>query len=135
MKKFFASIKEKMGYVPEEDLDTLEDEYVELSTEAHASGDSKITVRPFNLEDFDGVKEVLDIIREGNTIAIINIKNLKDKDMVELKRAISKLKKTCDAIKGDIAGLGEDYIVVVPSFAEIYRPSAAKPKDSVEQVE
>ena len=35
--------------------------------------------------------------------------------------AINKLKKTCDAIEGDIAGFGEDYIVAVPNFAEIYR--------------
>jgi len=46
---------------------------------------------------------------------------LKDKDLVELKRAINKLKKTCDAINGDIAGFGEDYIVITPSFGKIYR--------------
>ena len=48
-------------------------------------------------------------------------KRFKDKDLVELKRAINKLKKTCEAIEGDIAGFGDDYIVVTPSFAEIYR--------------
>ena len=34
---------------------------------------------------------------------------------------INKIKKTCDAIEGDIAGFGEDWIVVTPSFAQIYR--------------
>ena len=52
---------------------------------------------------------------------MINIKALKEKDIVELKRAVTKLKKTCDAIEGDIAGFGEDYIVAVPYFAEISR--------------
>ncbi|HIH43270.1 TPA: cell division protein SepF, partial [Candidatus Woesearchaeota archaeon] len=41
--------------------------------------------------------------------------------LVELKRAINKLKKTCEAIDGDIAGFGDDYLIVVPTFAEIYR--------------
>ena len=41
--------------------------------------------------------------------------------MVELKRAINKLKKTIEVIGGDIAGLGEDYVILTPSFAEIYR--------------
>ena len=57
----------------------------------------------------------------ASTIALVNIKPLKDKDLVELKRAISKLRKTCEAIEGDIAGFGEDWIVVTPSFAQIHR--------------
>jgi hypothetical protein len=53
---------------------------------------------------------------------------LKEKDLTELKRSINKLKKTCDAVDGDIAGFGDDYIVVAPSFAKIYRaPSASGP--------
>ena len=43
------------------------------------------------------------------------------KDIEELKRAISKLKKTTDALEGRIAGFGENIIVVTPNFAEIYR--------------
>ena len=46
---------------------------------------------------------------------------LKDKDIIELKRAVNKLKKTCDAIEGDIAGFGDDWIVVTPSFAQVHR--------------
>ncbi len=52
---------------------------------------------------------------------MVNIKPLKEKDLIELKRAINKLKKTADAIDGDIAGFGEDYIVATPSFASVYR--------------
>lgn len=123
--KFFSSIKEKMGYVPEDDLKEVEEEYVELDSEPIVQEDTKVVVRPFNLEDFEDVKVILEVLREGSTIALVNIKPLKDKDMIELKRAISKLKKTTDAIKGDIAGFGEDYIIVVPNFAEIYRSSSS----------
>ncbi|MGM5483583.1 MAG: cell division protein SepF [Nanobdellota archaeon] len=130
--KFFSSIKEKMGYVPDEDLSDVEEEYVELDSEPQASEDSKVIVRPFNLEDFEDVKPILDSLREGSTIALVNIKTLKDKDMIELKRAVSKIKKTADAVKGDVAGFGEDYIIVVPNFAEIYRESSEQKKETGE---
>src|SRR5574342_820832 len=116
---FFSKMKEKFSGPKYEELEQ-ETGYVELENDGEAAK-SKVLVRPFQLEDFDDVKPVLDSLREGHTIALINIKPLKDKDLVELKRAINKLKKTCDAIEGDIAGFGEDWIAVVPSFASIYR--------------
>src|SRR3989344_6059054 len=79
-------------------------DYVELDTDKAAER-AKIIVRPFVLEDFEQIKPILDVLREGNTISLINIKPLKDRDLIELKRAINKLKKTCDAVEGDIAGL------------------------------
>ena len=125
MKKILADIKSgfKKAFGSKTEADLLsegEKEYLELDTEG---GESKanIIVRPFVINDFSDIKEILDSLREGYTIALINIKPLKDKDLVDLKRAINKLKKTCDAIDGDIAGFGEDYIVVTPSFAKVYR--------------
>ncbi|MEM4397069.1 MAG: cell division protein SepF [Candidatus Woesearchaeota archaeon] len=123
MKHFFNKIKEKVkkwGFDDEANED-VEEEYLELDAAVKKSASQKIVVRPFVLDDFSDVKDVVDTIREGYSIALVNIKVLKEKDMVELRRAINKLKKTCDAIGGDIAGVGEDYIVVTPSFAEIYR--------------
>ncbi|MBW2981729.1 cell division protein SepF, partial [Candidatus Woesearchaeota archaeon] len=86
--------------------------------------------RPFVIEDFDDIKPILDSLREGYTIALINIRPLKEKDLIELKRAINKLKKTTDAIEGDIAGFGEDYIVVTPSFASVHRSKGAEEIES-----
>lgn len=106
-----------------DDMTEIDDEYVELNAEGDSSSDVRITVRPFTIEDFSDVKPILDSLREGYTICLLNIKPLKEKDLVELKRAINKLKKTCDAIEGDIAGFGDDYIVVTPSFARIHRSS------------
>ena len=115
-KRFRKSDYEEEGVAPGDD-------YVEISGEgeSHRHGGSKVVVRPFVVEDFTDVKPILDVLREGYTVALINIRPLKDKDLIELKRAINKLKKTCDAIEGDIAGFGDDYVVIVPSFAEIYR--------------
>src|SRR3989344_9184110 len=101
--------------------DELNDDYVEIDTTLSKSGKTKISVRPFIVQEFGDIKPALDSLREGMTIALINIKQLKERDIVELKRAVNKLKKTCDAIEGDIAGFGEDWIVVTPSFAQIHR--------------
>jgi SepF-like predicted cell division protein (DUF552 family) len=119
MKSFFLQLKEKLTEPKEEVSEEPFQEYVELDHEKEEK--SKILVRPYVMEEFEDIKPVLDALREGSTIALINIKPLKDKDIIELKRAINKLRKTCDAIEGDIAGFGEDYIVVVPYFAKIHR--------------
>ena len=121
MKKFFSSIKEKFAG-PDYEYDGAKPEtgYVEIDQPSD-SDRSKVIVRPFQLENFEDIKPVLDSLREGHTIALVNIRPLKDSDMSELKRAINKLKKTCDAIQGEIAGFGEDFIVVCPQFATIHK--------------
>ena len=117
----FSKIKNKILGIPEDDQ--LIDDYVEIDAkkDISAGAKTKIVVKPFVIQDFTDIKDPLDALREGYTIALVNIKALKDKDIVELKRAVTKLKKTCDAIEGDIAGFGEDWIVVTPSFAHVYR--------------
>ena len=127
MKDFLLRVKEKFAQPQEEEEDysTQGEEYVELGDGPSGKEErSKITVRPFVMDEFEDIKEILDVLREGSTIALVNIKPLKDKDLVELKRAISKLRKTCDAIDGDIAGFGEDYVVAAPYFAKIHRGSS-----------
>jgi SepF-like predicted cell division protein (DUF552 family) len=121
IRRFFSG--KKSSAFDEADQMVSEDEYVELDTSSGKEPEQKVIVRPFVIEDFNDVKDILDVMRQSYTVALINIKPLKDKDLLELKRAINKLKKTCEAIDGDIAGFGDDYIVVTPSFAEIYRGS------------
>ncbi len=116
----FSKVKNKVLGLPGDYSEYVED-YVEINTKKDVGSRSKIVVRPFIVQDFADIKEALDSLREGYTIALVNIRPLKDKDIVELKRAINKIKKTCDAIEGDIAGFGDDWIVVTPSFAKIYR--------------
>mgnify|MGYP001588313806 CR=1 FL=1 len=72
--------------------------------------------------------EFLNSLREGYTIAVIDIKPLKSKDIVELKRAVSKIKKTVDALEGTIAGFGDNVIIAAPEFAHIHRPTLEKEK-------
>ena len=120
----FAKIKDKFLNSMRDDgiNDALNGEdYVEIDTNKVRSPKEKIIIRPFTMNDFSDTKAILDALREGKTIALVNIRPLKDKDVVELKRSVSKLKKTCDAVEGDIAGFGEDWIVVTPNFAYVHR--------------
>jgi SepF-like predicted cell division protein (DUF552 family) len=96
-------------------------EYIEIDLGQEAKK-AKIIVRPFVLKKFEDVSMVLNSLREGYTIAVIDIKPLKSKDIIELKRAIAKIKKTADALEGSIAGFGENTIIITPQFAEIYKP-------------
>jgi len=115
MKKLFNKIKDKLGSSDYED-----DNYVELDANKKSmENEEKLYVRPYIIEDFSDLKPILDHLREGNTISVINIKAMKDKDILELKRAVSKIKKTVEAINGDIRGFGEDHLIIVPSSIEI----------------
>ena len=128
-----AGVFEKL-FSGKQPSDEFTDDYVEINARPiDKSGKAKVVVRPFIIEDFADVKPALDALREGYTVALINIKPLKDKDLVELKRAVSKLRKTCEAIEGDIAGFGEDWIVGTPSFAQIYRGMGGEPSPGSDQ--
>jgi len=108
--------------------DDSADEYVEIDLNQGEAKKDKIKVRPFTLRKYDDVNEVLNALRDGYTIAIVDIKPLKTKDVIELKRAISKIKKTVDALEGSIAGFGEHTILATPDFAEVYRPVVKQEK-------
>lgn len=125
MSTFFSKLKDKIirGITIEDETFPEEygEDYLEIDTEQATRPKSKILIKPFVIREFEDVKPALDALRDGYTIALVNIRPIKDKDIVELKRAVNKLKKTCDAINGDIAGFGEDWIVVTPSFAQVHR--------------
>ena len=108
--------------------ESSEDEYLEIDLEKEQK-ENKVLVRLFTLKKYDDVMEILNSLREGYTIAVIDIKLLRQKDSIELKRAISKIKKTTDALEGNIAGFGENLVIVTPSFAKIHKEiSQPKPE-------
>jgi SepF-like predicted cell division protein (DUF552 family) len=111
-----AFVKEEM---PTED-------YLEVDIAKDIGKKAKIVVRPFVLRQFEDINSVLEVLREGYTIALIDIKQLKTKDIIELKRAVAKLKKTVDALEGTLAGFGENILIATPSFAKIYKPEAPR---------
>lgn len=99
---------------------TAED-YLEIDVTQAQESKKKVMVRPFSLKQYDDINEILNCLREGYTIAIIDIKPLKTKDVIELKRSIAKIKKTVEALEGSIAGFGENVIIATPQFAEVHK--------------
>jgi len=98
----------------------MDEEYIEIDLD-QPEKENKVLVKLFVLKQYEDVTTILNALREGYSIAIIDIKVLRQKDSIELKRAISKIKKTADALEGSIAGFGENMIIVTPSFAKIHK--------------
>ena len=107
------------------------DEYVEIDFNNQKDASQKVVVKPFFLRSFDDINDILNALREGFTIAVIDIKPLKTKDVIELKRAVAKIKKTVAANEGGIKGFGENIIIATPSFAEIHNAPAPKETQKV----
>ena len=133
MNETLLKIKNKiLGTSQEEDIpDEFGEDYLEIDSNNQPAKKSKVVVKPFIIKEFQDVKYVLDALRDGYTIALVNIRPIKEKDMIELKRVVNKLKKTCDAVDGDIAGFGEDWLVATPNFATVDR-SFSKPVTSTQ---
>ena len=102
----------------EYELDEMD--YIEVDESVTEKKEGHLKIKVKTLNEFKDVEEVQQELRNGN-IVFVKIKPLKDRDMMELKRAIDKLRKTCVAIDGDIAGIDEDYVVVTPEGVIIHR--------------
>ena len=122
----FDSIKKAFSKsVGTEDIN---DDYLEIDL-GKEEAEQKVFVKLFALKDYEEVNNILNSLREGYTIAVVDIKTLRQRDPIELKRAISKIKKTSDAMEGNIAGFGENVVIITPSFAKIHKEAMSKPKD------
>ncbi len=69
------------------------------------------------LEDLDVIKNEI----ESGNILIIRITHLAEKSVDEVKRAVEDLREFVRLVRGDIARLGEERIVITPSWVKIWR--------------
>lgn len=126
----FNPFKKMMGSEEE-----FSPDFIEIDLEQEKS-DSKIVIKTFRLKVYEDINPILNSLREGYSIAVIDIKTLKSKDVIELKRAISKIKKTVEALEGKIAGFGENTIIATPSRVfDIQKGASESPKPSSDQIE
>ena len=104
------------------------DEYIEIDL-GKEQRETKVLVKLFSLKQYEDVNEILNALREGYTIAIIDIKMLRQRDTMETKRAISKIRKTIEALEGNIQGFGDNIVIATPSFATIHKHSEPPKKE------
>lgn len=96
------------------------EEFVEVAAEAEQNN---INVKIDSLVSYADTDRVQQELREGHVI-FLRIRELREKDINELKRSVEKLRKTITAMNGDVVGVDEDFLVLTPQFAKIYRGKA-----------
>ena len=107
-------------------------DFIELE---HQKQEPKVSVRTMQLTCFDDTKKIAAVLREGRTIMLLDVSPLKEKDVIDLKRSVNKLKNVSAEMGSEIAGLSGDWIVLAPGFAEIYRPKPVAPKEEAPEVQ
>jgi len=109
------------------------DQYVEVVPTQKAE-EVKIYVRVFRIKDPSEVKAVVDSLRERNYIVFVDISGLNTgKDLVEVKKVVSRIKSVVDAIGGDIAAVSKDWIIATPSYVKIWRGHKISADEEVKQ--
>lgn len=87
---------------------------------ASTSHPNKVYLRAMPLRNLDDVETVKKEVKSGN-ILILRIRPLAKKNIEAIKQAIDRLCKFTESVGGDIARLGEERVVITPSFVRIWR--------------
>jgi len=96
------------------------EEFVEVNAEDEKS---QVNVKIDTMTSYADAERVLQFLREGYVI-FLRIRELREKNLNELKKAVEKIKKTAVAMNGDMVGVDEDFLIITPQFARIYRGKA-----------
>ena len=89
----------------------------EAEVKEEAEQEKIVNVRIESIKSIEEVDRIANFLRDGNIIFLRS----QFTNLEEYKRVVEKLKRVCVAINGDIVGIGENNILVVPSFAKIVR--------------
>ena len=108
-----------------------DDDYVNIDLgqfeEVSAGGSSEIMVRMAELSDLDVLPDIKMEIERGNLV-LVDISPLRrEKDLLD--EAIGELKDAVEDLKGDIAGLGDNLVIVVPRRMRIDRENILGAED------
>lgn len=79
------------------------------------------------LEDIEMIKQE---VKSGN-ILILKVSPLAKKSLDDVKEAVSQLIEFTQSVGGDIARLGEERVVITPSFIRIWREKTTSPTEAV----
>lgn len=83
-----------------------------------------IYIKSMDLQGLSDIQQVSGELERGN-IVIMYIGRLQVGQSRELRRVVDQLRGICRSIGGDIAQLGQDYIVITPSFVKIYKKGSS----------
>ncbi|MBI5332635.1 MAG: cell division protein SepF [Candidatus Aenigmarchaeota archaeon] len=95
------------------------EDYVEMTHDEPMSK-QKIPIHIEKMNEYADSDRIQRKLREG-AVMLVNVKDFRDKNISELKRAIERIKKTCDAVGGDVIGVSNDWLIVCPANAHVER--------------
>jgi len=99
---------------------TKESEETEATEASPASFPPKVYLKAIPLRELEDVDIIKQEVKSGN-ILVIRVTPLAKKSIEEVKRAVNELSEFVQSVEGDIARLGEERVVVTPSFVRIWR--------------
>ncbi len=99
----------------------MKDGYVDLEKYIESEGTmpAKMHVRIGEIQRYEDLKEFTDYIYGGNVL-ILDFSAIAEEEVI-LKRITNDLKKLAGEINGDIAGIGNNLMIVSPSGVKIDR--------------
>jgi SepF-like predicted cell division protein (DUF552 family) len=77
-------------------------------------------VSVYKLRGFSDVDGCTAQLSDGN-IVLLDIKPLADRSVTELKHAIDEIKDICVSMGSDIAGIGENHLILTPPNVKILK--------------
>ncbi len=73
------------------------------------------------LRDLGDLDKLISDIERGDTILIVRVTPLAEKSIDDLKSVVEEIFKYVKKVNGDIARLGEERLVIVPSNVKIWK--------------
>ncbi len=122
MKRIISFINKKVN----PDMKKNDEDYIVVEDEKPKP---QLLIMTFQVQAYEEIKRVISFLRKGRIIALIDLKPLREKNVVDLKMTVNKLKTVCAEVGADLASLGGDWIVVAPDAVEIERPKLPTPPE------
>ena len=96
--------------------------YIDLEKFVESTGSvagAKLNVRVGEIQRYEDLKDFSDYVYGGNVL-ILDFSPIAEEEVI-LKRITNDLKKLAQEINGDIAGIGNNLMIIAPSDVKIER--------------
>ncbi len=97
--------------------------YVDLEKYGESKTDEKTSAKMHvavgEIQRYEDIKQLSDYVYGGNVL-ILDFSPISDEEVI-LKRITNELKKMADDIGGDIAGIGNNLMIISPSGVKVDR--------------
>jgi SepF-like predicted cell division protein (DUF552 family) len=94
------------------------EKYME-STGGNALGDAKMYIRVGEIQRYEDLKDFTDYVYGGNVL-ILDFSPIADEEVI-LKRITNDLRELAKEINGDIAGIGNNQMIITPANVKVER--------------